>query len=201
MCAYGLNVSDTLIDKTKEELFPCIVDKVPVPYHIIRSCVNKLITTPKNGTDTKFMWEKTLRVTCGLLTSTEKKEDVMKLDTTNTDRDYLFGRLLAVAERVEEEHNYHKSSNRKETHASTLFARFQQYPAQTWMTIHNAVTKVIPHFGRKLYSESISEIMELFNDDDFLSNKKLAPNYLIGYYTQRKHLWDDINKETKENDQ
>lgn len=189
ICAYGERASDVIIEKTKNELFPCIVNKVTVPYHIVRACTNKLITTPKDG-NTHKLWERTLRVTCGLLTTTEKKEDVMKLDHTTTNKDYLFGRLLAVAESAELAHNLKKGNGRIITHAGSLFSRYQRYPAQTWGNIHNAILKSIPHFGGKVYMDAIEEIMGLFSGDDFLSNKQLDPKYLIGYYTQR----EDLNK-------
>ncbi|MFP3648305.1 type I-C CRISPR-associated protein Cas8c/Csd1, partial [Paraburkholderia sp. SIMBA_054] len=44
-------------------------------------------------------WEKTLSITCALLNKQEGCQ--VALDTENMDRDYLFGRLLAIADVME----------------------------------------------------------------------------------------------------
>jgi CRISPR-associated protein Csd1 len=36
----------------------------------------------------------------------------------------------------------------------------------------------------------IAQVEDLFNADDFTSNKPLTGEYLVGYYCQRQKMWE-----------
>lgn len=67
----------------------------------------------------------------------------MALDTSSTDRSYLFGRLLAVAEQVERA-TYDREEKR-ESNAIRMQAVFAQRPLYAWRIIEE---KLIPYYAR-----------------------------------------------------
>lgn len=123
----------------------------------------------------------------------------MKLDIKNEDRSYLFGRLLAVLERVERI-TYERRENR-EPNAIRLQSVYKNHPMQTWMTLEEALR---PYFqklkpgSRDYYKNLISEIIKQFREEDqAVMNQGLKETYLLGYYLQRDELYAK-NKEQKE---
>jgi len=63
----------------------------------------------------------------------------MTLETDRTSRDYLYGRLLAIAEHIEGRALYVGGETR-DTTAAKLMQRFADRPASTWRTIELALT-------------------------------------------------------------
>ena len=120
----------------------------------------------------------------------------MKLDPNNSNRSYLFGRLLAVLEKIERV-TYDDGENR-EPNAIRLQSVFVNRPMQTWKTLDSLL---IPYYqklfpgARENYRKKISEIAAMFREEDASSmNKSLDDNYLLGYYLQRMEL---RNKDVK----
>ena len=122
----------------------------------------------------------------------------MKLDLENQDRSYLYGRLLAVCEKVERI-TYDRGESR-ETNAIRLQSAFVNHPMQTWKILEGLLN---PYFqklrpgSREYYRELISSIVASFRDeDDMALNQELKETYLLGYYLQRAEL--NKKKEEKE---
>ena len=118
----------------------------------------------------------------------------MSLDTECTSRDYLFGRLLAVAERIEEMAMWAASEPSRSTHASRLMQRFSDRPASTWLNIRNSLVpyqqrlKVkLPSLG-EAYNRLLDDISDAFTNSDFISDRRLSGEYLLGFHCQRKWL-------------
>ena len=122
----------------------------------------------------------------------------MKLDLENQDRSYLYGRLLAVCEKVERI-TYDRGESR-ETNAIRLQSAFVNHPMQTWKILEGLLNpyfqKLRPAF-REYYRELISSIAASFRDEDAMTlNQELKETYLLGYYLQRAEL--NKKKEEKE---
>jgi CRISPR-associated protein Csd1 len=118
------------------------------------------------------------------------EETVMKLDIENRDRSYLFGRLLAVLEKVERV--TYKGEESREPNAIRLQSAYVNHPFQTWMILEEQLS---PYFqklkpkSREYYRGLISEITALFvEDNQQLLNQSLSEMYLLGYYLQRAEL-------------
>ena len=128
----------------------------------------------------------------------------MRLNEENRDRSYLFGRLLAVCEKVERS-TYDQNESR-EPNAIRLQSVYVNYPLRTLETLHGLLE---PYF-RKLapglredYKNLIGGIMEKFREEDEPKmNKSLEETYLLGYYLQRAELNKKKNKDEggKENE-
>ena len=123
----------------------------------------------------------------------------MKLDVINTNRSYLFGRLLAVFEKIERS-SY--ADEGREPNAIRLQAAFVNHPMQTWKTMDQIL---LPYFqklkpgSREYYRRMISDITGLFREEDAgRMNQPLQEDYLLGYFLQRGELNKKSDSETKE---
>ena len=125
----------------------------------------------------------------------------MKLDTTETNRSYLFGRILAIAERVERS-AYSKDEQNREPNAIRLWSAFVQRPMSTWMTLEGLLNpyfqKVSPA-SRTYFRNLLSEVVGLLQEEDLDNrNRQLDDLFLIGYYLQRKEFFKNNEVENKE---
>ena len=123
----------------------------------------------------------------------------MALDHECTSRDYLFGRLLAVAD-VAEASTYGKDNSRP-TNARRYFNAFANRPSTGWQTIYSRLDpylKNMPEGKRRYDTGLINQITEMFERDDFMDNSKLKPEFLHAYSCQVNEL-SPGNKDSHEN--
>jgi CRISPR-associated protein Csd1 len=199
VAAYGENLDDKLKRSTVERLLPSIIDNSPIPKDIVISVVRK--ASNRNAVSL-WRWEKTLGIACALFRYQNKEEGyTMGLEKERTSRDYLFGRLLAVADSLE---GFALSQTEKgrPTNAARMMQRFAEHPCSTWRTIELALSPHKARLGYKAakYEKAIDEIMNSFTADDFSNDKSLSGEFLLGYHTQRSELMKSNNKpETEEN--
>ena len=208
--AYGENVSDDLKKKVIERLIPCIVDGIPIPFDLVQSCVRKASNRVAYANDEQWLWEKNLGITCALYKGyyarhsnpQERRDYTMALDENYHARDYLYGRLLAVAERIESVALSVTEENRS-TNAARLMQRFADRPAQTWLHIYKALD---PYMQRLQVSrtaflnnqrEELETIMATFTIEDFNNNAPLSGEFLLGYYCQRQKMKDESAENRK----
>ncbi len=194
--AYGRQVAgksgEKLRKATVERLLPCIIDGRPIPRDIVQSTVRRAVNRP--GLE-KWEWEKNLGIACALLRGHHKQRSYeMALELDRTSRDYLFGRLLAVAERIEDMALYLAKENRG-TSAAKLMQRFADHPYSTWRTIELSLTP----YKARLHARSpgflvnmeklVDGIVCRFRGQDFMSEARLSGEFLLGYHCQRQELW------------
>lgn len=126
-----------------------------------------------------------------------KEEWDMSLDKENTNRSYLFGRLLAIAEIVERS-TYSKEEER-ETNAMRMQKAFALRPMSTWRVLDE---KLEPYYkrldyGMRQYCRRIeSDIVDKLSPSNSELNHKLDDIYLLGYYHQRAEFYR--SKKTEE---
>jgi CRISPR-associated protein Csd1 len=125
----------------------------------------------------------------------------MTLERDRKTRDYLYGRLLALAERMEGIALY-VAGEKRETNAGKLMQRFAELPYSTWLTIETSLTpyKVRlrakrPGFLHNVERE-IDEVACSFGAEDFLSDKRLTGEFLLGYHCQRAALRPALDTDT-----
>ncbi len=195
--AYGNRVEEKLLDATVERLLPCIVDGRPIPYDLVDSTVRR--ASNRSGMDNDE-WESTLSTACALYRKYREKEGFsMVLDENRKTRDYLYGRLLALADNIEEWAIRDSGENRQTT-AARLMNRFAEHPFTTWRNIYLALTPYKARLGAKVASREklILEIGSSFQIDDFNSDKKLSGEFLLGFYCQRHALLRHSLPETED---
>ena len=160
-------------------------------------------------------WERALGVACSLYRKQQKNlklyDHTMSLDRKRNTRDYLYGRLLAVADHLEGSALRAANENR-DTNAARLMQRFADHPYTTWRTIELSLD---PYRRRlqanapgllNLFTKELDEIMGLFIPDQFTKDDKLEGEFLLAYHTQRTALWtkqpkdEDSEKPSTENE-
>jgi len=206
--AYGSRLDEKLRQATVSRLLPCIVDGLPIPRDLVESTVRRASNRIglRNPDDQRFRgeeeytWKKTLSIACALFKKYQQDKETypMPLDENRTSRDYLFGRLLAVADILEERALY-KAGEKRATNAARYMQQFSQRPFRTWNQIHSALTPYIVRLGGAFYYKNlIAEIKSLFSPEDFTSDRPLSGEYLLGYYCQRQKLLEKSTPDSAE---
>ena len=134
-----------------------------------------------------------------------KEEYTLALEENRTSRDYLYGRLLAVAQQ-EESAALQKMGENRETNAIRYMQQFAMKPATTWKILYE---KKLPAYKRHLepglvawFERKIQDITSLFSPDDYISDKALSGEYLLGYQCQLKDFRkksENIDESSAEN--
>ncbi|OAB34034.1 type I-C CRISPR-associated protein Cas8c/Csd1 [Paenibacillus glacialis] len=192
--------------RIKKELFtrllPCIVDHAAIPKDIVRAIFNR-VKNPLSFKDDLLSrtgeWQRTLNIACALIRKQYEKEEInMTLEIDNPSRDYLFGRLLGVAE-VLERKELNRRGEKRATNATRYFNAFSQRPARTWMTIRKQLHPYQVRRGENIsyYNKLIREIEDRISVE-YMNNEALGPLFLLGYSSQVKDMGNYTNKEQKE---
>ncbi len=207
--SFGKRLDPKLLKATIERILPCIVDGREIPRDLVESTTRR--ATNRVGLD-NWEWEQTLGVACALYKGFHKEREYqMALEKERKTRDYLYGRLLAIGERVEDTALYIAKESR-DTTASKLMQRFGDRPFSTWKIIE---TSLVPYFSRikakwpgvqAELKSSLDEITGLFDPKDFVNDSRLTGEFLLGYHCQRqfdnderlKRISDSKNKTSQE---
>ena len=162
-----------------------------------------MYATRPNSFETPKEWQKTVMVAASVFKAKYHKEVSAVLNKELTDRSYLFGRLLAVAD-VVEEIALQRSNIERPTNAKRYTTNFAQRPESTWKTISNAIQPYMAKLGkykRKEYQALLDEITNNFQlDDEALKrlNHPLDGRFLIGYHQQRSELLQSYYHKTED---
>ena len=186
--SYGRRLDEKLRKATVERLLSCIVDGAALPRDIVESAVRR--STNRNGFDNAWEWEKALGIACALYRKYfESRGYAMALEEDRTTRDYLFGRLLAVAD-VLEGRALWKAGESRPTTAARLMQRFSDRPCSTWKTIWLAQAPYKTRLGGQAdwFNKLVDEIGMKFTSSDFTADSPLGGEFLLGYYCQRAKL-------------
>lgn len=186
--AYGRRLDDKLRKATVERLLPCIVEGAPLPRDLVDSCVRRACN--RNGIE-HWEWEKALGIACALFRKLNEKEGYsMALDESRKTRDYLYGRLLALADSLEQ-WALSKAGEDRQTNAARLMQRFADHPYSTWRTIELSLAPYKARLGGQSQKRQalIDKVHSMFDPpEDYTSDKKLSGEFLLGYHCQRAEL-------------
>lgn len=204
---YGENVSDTKMKMELERIFYCIVQGRPLPLDIERCVVQRVVTrASQSAGDKYYQWrqeilESACTIICNRWNETHPEEVyTVALDETNRNRDYLFGRILAVADQLERATFKLDERGSRTTNAMKYMEVFSMRPATTWMTIHNRLRPYMQKqekYGGK-ERKLLAQIISLFNEEDFVSDDPLGSRFLLGFYSQQFAIQQLIEKQKKE---
>lgn len=197
--AYGAKADEKLRQQTVERLLPCITEGKPFPRDIMLAAARRA----SNGIALE-PWEasKTRSIACALVRGYHhrnlKEEYTMALDETCSDRSYLFGRILACAEQLEQYAAYNTSGDRasRPTNALRYEVAFTQHPAKTLALLRKQLEPYLERLIKARKSTYASDLMlqliaripaEQFND------QPLTELYLLGYACQRAEFFKKAN--------
>lgn len=189
--AYGRRLDDKLRKATVERLLPCIIDGLPVPRDLVESTTRRAAN--RVGLD-NLEWERCLGIACALFKGYHIERNYqMALELNRTSRDYLYGRLLALAEHIEGR-ALHIAGERRDTTAARLMQRFADQPYSAWKTIE---LSLVPYKARLrnlrpgfLYAmeNQLDDVMTAFEGNSFTQDAALSGEFLLGYHCQRQAL-------------
>lgn len=128
----------------------------------------------------------------------------MALNEECKERDYLYGRLLAVADRIEYRTYDRENDAGRVTNAKRYMSTFSQRPFETWKIIEENLQ---PYLGklsvqeRRYYENLIDGICQLFTVERFQDNRRLDGLYLLGFHSQsyelKKYKKEPVKGETE----
>lgn len=188
--AYVGRVDDQLRASTIERLLPCVIDGQPLPKDIVNAVIRRACN--RAAFKSEVEWQKVLTIACSLYKGANIKEGyAVALDTERRTRDYLYGRLLAYADNLER-WSLSESGEERPTNAARMMNRFADRPFSTWRNLELALRPYKDRLGpRKIYNleKGMSEVMALFDPDDFVSDRPLSGEFLLGYHCQMMAFW------------
>lgn len=215
VAVYGKRLADTarsdlrneksatkIVRELKLRLLHCMVDGAALPKDLLLAAFHR-VSAPQgfrddNGKWLSYDWNLALSTYCAMLNKHlidegERVTDVV-LDRSCTDRSYLYGRMLAVADMAERDAL--GRDNYRETNAFRYMQLFRQRPFATWTKLH---TLALPYFAKlrgysERYKRELGDIMVLFEPNDYESSKPLDGRYLQGYYCQRQAFYNNDDK-------
>lgn len=210
---HGKRAGAKIKHHTVSRLLACVVEGRSLPRDVVDVAIRQASKRMglHNSDDKRFQgddeytWHKTLTIACALVKKymiennkiPKEKENDMTLDPTNTSRDYLYGRLLAIADHLEAKALRDEEGKQKRpTNAARMMQQFSQRPYRTWKQIHDALP---PYFWRlksgtaNWYKDQIAEVCSKFVPEEFKSDDLLTGEYLLGYYCQ----WQELRKFVK----
>jgi len=202
-CAYGSKVEGKngikLLNATVERLLPSIIDGRPVPRDLIEQCVCRVsnrvsFKQEKDGIQPDF--EKCLGIACSLFKGFyNDRRYSMALEEERTSRDYLYGRLLALADQIEWR-ALRLANEKRGTTASRLMQRFSDRPFSTWKNIEEALKPYKDRIRAKYpglldgYEELLDAIHSKILSANYITDTRLTGEYLLGYHCQRQWFRD-----------
>lgn len=196
---YGKSLSDTLKKQLYARLLPVIAGgtSVPIPEDLVRQSFQAACNP--NGCE-NWEWQRNIGVACALYKGwrarhhdlSQRRTYPMSLDTQNRSRDYIFGRLLAVAEHLERT-ALRIANETRATNAENYMQRFVMRPFHTWEQLE---TNLKPYKDRlrKDYPVRISEKFVLTSPIGFLNNRENEINQLICVLDDLKQEGCDLDK-------
>ncbi len=196
----------------QSRILASIEDKQPLPPDIVRSAFNRAcaplaFVSGKDRQWSRSAWENSVDTACALIYCFEKRRKGKdfelfspELQVNERNPDYLYGRLLAVADFIEEKAM--EKGRDYPTNAIRLMQQFVRCPFETWPRIHE---KLIPSFKRlgsdgKVYQKILSEIEQLFSGEDRYERRELSLAFLQGFSSQRQRFFESWEPEVQHED-
>ena len=213
-CAFGKLVrsrgdwrwetDEKLLKQQFQRLFYCRTERAHVPSDIVRALVHRasaLYCYPEQS-----MRETVLFIACAVIQKYRfdlyKEECTMELEPTKADRSYQYGRLMAVFEKAERD-TYDRDDGR-EPITIRLQPKFCRQPLRTAAQIEAHLERAyFPRLGMPCmiyYKNLIGEIMEeiyAFPEKEW--DQPLKETYLMGYYLQRRQMYQKKNQNENQN--
>lgn len=204
-CAYGMENGKGFLEAKPEiikdnvlRLLPCITQGRHFPADIVLNLVKK--ASNPIAYEHSYNFRTVLETACGMIRkqNIKRKKGVtsMAYDPNETDRSYLYGCLLAIADAAEYASYSDEDKGKRETNAKRYWNMFSKRPATTWKRIEEALRVYLTKLGAVSirYEKMINEIMSKMNTADLINDEPLSPAYLLGYH----HFNAEIYKKKEE---
>ncbi|MDR0880792.1 MAG: type I-C CRISPR-associated protein Cas8c/Csd1 [Clostridioides sp.] len=175
-----------------------VVRRASMPFNIKGKIYEKVVRE----------YEEIVSIACALVRKSVKDVYELSLERENTKRDYLFGRLLGAAEKLESGENK-KIMNERATIAVRYMSDFSNKPFKTWLIIRERLVPYIqslemdksPMYLRteEIANSEIEEIENMFKISDFENNLPLSGIFLIGYACEKAWISEEDIRLSRKN--
>lgn len=182
---------DTYRAQLHESLLSALLNGQPIPAHILKR-IEQNLKYPKRYPK---QWRYLVNQGLALL---NRKDYQPMVDNSETNRSYLFGRLLAVYERIEAtKYSLDENDNARETNAQRLWTTCINRPERILKNLRDKIKPYNDYLYRKhrgmwtKLNKEESEILTLLDthhkSPDF--NKPLTVDYLFGYQAEKNFIF------------
>ncbi|NEG95716.1 type I-C CRISPR-associated protein Cas8c/Csd1 [Bifidobacterium sp. SMB2] len=212
--------------KVKKQLVECMFGNNNLPQSLLQAAFRR-VTRPQSYTANKdrrkneMTWRRDFEVACSMWRKHFIEQErrrfsevernpmaLLELDDNRRDRDYLYGRLLALADsfeyRVLKNQQKRNSASSRATNAIRLMNSFSAKPFVTWGNLWSQLQPYLKSaytqspLIAKGFQDDIDCVINAFKPGDFEDNSTLSALFLLGYSHERKYLMDQMgNKGNK----
>ncbi len=197
--AYGARLSDALKKQVVSQVLPCIVEGAArqFPWQLVDLSIKRACNPLALD---NWEWEQAVGVACALYrgyylrqSDDKQRSYTVALQTDYNNRDYLYGRLLAVAEDIENL-ALRIAGEKRSTTAQRYMQQFANRPFTTWRNIELALK---PYENRLKSNRAgylvnmqdlLDQIMSRFDVEDFSNDSALSGEFLLGYHSQKMQI-------------
>ena len=184
-------------------LLHCVVEAQPIPENMVSAAFNRAVQ-PLSFTDSKgnwnvWKWQSCMATACAMIRKLYLDRKPSRtvsptLDTTCTERDYLYGRLLALA---------HYMDPNTPSHAMRMMTHFVQQPKKAWQQLYLKLLPYLKTLGKDGYSARydkhlLAQAESLFTSEDIDNGKPLSYLFLVGFNAQTNDLWAPKEQKQKQ---
>lgn len=207
-CAFGtqqgdrLKTDDRVMRQQMQRLVACRIDKAKMPADIMRALVNRALMPLAYE---RSVWQTIMFVACAVLNKYEcdhGREWKMALEDHLEDRSYLFGRLLAVYEKIEKD--TYTDDDKRTTNAIKMMSIFKQRPYYMSDVIYEKIRmpylEKLPFPLQTNYHKELENISALIDGLRLTPeelNRPVGPSFIFGYNLEMKKLYEPSKKNEK----
>lgn len=202
---------NTLKKKVRKQLLECMFGNFAFPKNMVDMASvrasNPMSFTDNNGKFSPGDWNRSISITCALARKYYRKAQLyeegiaLDIDETREERAYLYGRLLAVADRLEKTALYKADKNdTRPTNAVRLMAAFAVKPYHTWGVLYQQLIPYINQLNGAGYYQSIIDGIMIKLSKEYENNEPLSPLYLLGFSAQRRAFLNNKNIQNNSED-
>ncbi len=207
-CAYGmeggkgyLEAKPEIIKENVLRLLPCITQGRAIPADLVQNLVKK--ASNPLAYEHSYNHRNVIETACGMI----RKQNIerggvqtMAYDPNETDRSYLFGCLLAIADAAEYASYDDADKGKRVTNAKRYWSVFAKRPSTTWKLIENQLrVYMIKLGGKSIYFEKmLNEVMGKLPLEEFSDNSPLTSAYLLGYHHYNAVIYPNTKKTEEE---
>lgn len=199
-----VEVDEKVLQRFVQAIFPCIVLGKPLPANVLKQIFTRA-SNPQFYSN-KNNWDRVVDVCCALYRKyyIDKKgvELNMKLDRDCDDRSYLYGRLAAVAEKIETD--TYDSDEKRAPNALRYMNVLISSPFKTWRHIEMKISPYVTKLASKkygsytYYGKELQEIYVNFKKGEFELVKPLDAMFFMGYYGEKDELYTSSKNKEEE---
>ncbi len=195
--------------KTVERLLPCILEHRKLPMDL----KNRMLENLCNRSSYEKTWNYVLALGCSIFKKYQidyqKKEEVSEmLDVNEQSRSYLYGRLLAVYEKLELDvlnSRVTDNKDRRATNAERLWSSYTKMPGRTLKILEDKVRPYrvnlikLNYSWVKYYDSIITDVVSRLREArnyEKEKNRALNEDFVFGYYAQKQNFYiKKVNKQ------